>query len=107
MKRKLSVSAASIVALTRIPFSVKFAATAAASFLSTASVCFFNGRDQLLTQLWIWRVCLLGKGRQSKADCQSYKGYHGARQFFVFTSGASADCYRITVVISLDDKSSL
>jgi len=35
---------------------------------------FLQERDNLLTQLWIGRVCLLGKSRQSKADCQPYKG---------------------------------
>ena len=34
---------------------------------------FCNNIDKLLAQLWIWRVCLLGKGGQSKADCQSCK----------------------------------
>jgi hypothetical protein len=31
-------------------------------------------RTNLLFGLWIERVFLLGKGWQSKADCQSYKG---------------------------------
>jgi hypothetical protein len=34
---------------------------------------FSNHIDKLLTQLWIWRVCLLRKGGQSKVDCQTYK----------------------------------
>src|ERR1700761_7047673 len=48
--------------------SVKFAATAAASFLSSASVLLYS-RNELVTQLWIW-CALLGKDWQSKTDCQ-------------------------------------
>ena len=29
---------------------------------------------ETIAKFWIWLVCLLGKGRQSKADCQSYYG---------------------------------
>jgi hypothetical protein len=39
---------------------------------------FLNDLDKPLAQLWIWFVCFLGKNRQSKADCQSYKGNHCA-----------------------------
>jgi hypothetical protein len=34
-------------------------------------VKFISKRENLLAQLWIWRVCLLGKDRQSKADYRS------------------------------------
>jgi len=34
---------------------------------------FCNHIDKLLAQLWIWRVCLLGKGRKRKeADIRSW-----------------------------------
>jgi hypothetical protein len=45
----------------------------AASLLLTAS-SFLTVRIKLLHYLWIDRVFLLGKGRQGKADGQSYKG---------------------------------
>jgi hypothetical protein len=32
---------------------------------------FLYDLDKPLPQLWTWRICLLGKGRDSKADCQT------------------------------------
>jgi hypothetical protein len=39
---------------------------------------FFNSPNKLLTQLRIWRVCLFGKGRQSKADRRRNNGKYEA-----------------------------
>jgi hypothetical protein len=60
---------------------------------------FFKERDKLLAQLWIWRACLLCKGRHSKADCQPYKGYYGA-DFHCFLPGTvfHLGCTKIWVV---------
>src|SRR3974390_153251 len=42
--------------------------------LDICIVKFFAERGNCLAQFWIGCVCLLGKSRQSKADCQTYKG---------------------------------
>jgi hypothetical protein len=59
---------------TQTASSVKFAATADASFLSSASICFFMAATSFSRSCGSGASFLLSKGRQSKAECQSYKG---------------------------------
>src|ERR1700733_15847188 len=71
---------------TKTASSVNSAATAAASLLVNASSCFvastpnsssalgISDKIVLLGYSCISRIFLLGKGRQSKADCQPYEG---------------------------------
>jgi hypothetical protein len=71
--------------VTKTPSSVNSAAAALASFLlyasssfplsspKTASASGIPEEIALLAYLWIERVLLLSKDRQSKADCQSYE----------------------------------
>jgi hypothetical protein len=61
--------------VTKTAFWVKSVAKAAASLLFNPSSTFLLNATSRLAQLRIRRIHLLGKGWQSKTDCQSYKCY--------------------------------